>query len=56
MAFQIRLFCLLPVLFAVATLREIEKSSAMLLSGGGVEDRPRGSTLAHPRRVAFDDQ
>jgi len=37
MAFQIRLFCLLPVLFAVATLREIEKSSAMLLSGGGVK-------------------
>lgn len=37
MAFQIRLFCLLPVLFAVATLREIEKSSAMLRSGGGVK-------------------
>lgn len=37
LAFQIRLFCLLPVLFAVATLREIEKSSAMLQSGGGVK-------------------
>jgi len=37
MAVQIRLFCLLPVLFAVATLREIEKSSAMLQSGGGVK-------------------
>ncbi len=36
-ALQIRLFCLLPVLFAVATLREIEKSSAMLQSGGGVK-------------------
>ncbi|GAC1307422.1 MAG: phytoene/squalene synthase family protein [Vulcanimicrobiaceae bacterium] len=36
-ALQIRLFCLLPVLFAVATLREIEKSSAMLRSGGGVK-------------------
>ncbi len=37
MAFQIRLFCLLPILFAVATLREIETSSAMLESGGGVK-------------------
>ncbi len=36
-ALQIRLFCVLPVLFAVATLREIEKSSAMLQSGGGVK-------------------
>ncbi len=34
MALRIRLFCLLPVLFAVATLREIERSSAMLQSGG----------------------
>ena len=37
LALQIRLFCLLPVLFAVATLREIEKSSAMLQSGGAVK-------------------
>ncbi len=37
MAVQVRLFCLLPVLFAVATLREIERSSAMLQSGGGVK-------------------
>jgi farnesyl-diphosphate farnesyltransferase len=37
MAVQIRLFCLLPVLFAVATLREIERSTAMLQSGGGVK-------------------
>ncbi len=37
LAIPIRLFCLLPVLFAVATLREIERSSAMLQSGGGVK-------------------
>ncbi|MBD5634275.1 MAG: squalene/phytoene synthase family protein [Candidatus Eremiobacteraeota bacterium] len=37
MAIQIRLFCLLPVLFAVATLREIERSTAMLQSGGAVK-------------------
>ena len=37
MAIQIRLFCLLPVLFAVATLREIERSTAMLQSGGVVK-------------------
>ncbi|MBC5811328.1 MAG: squalene/phytoene synthase family protein [Candidatus Eremiobacteraeota bacterium] len=37
MAVQIRLFCLLPILFAVATLREIEQSSAMLESGGVVK-------------------
>ncbi len=36
-AVRIRLFCLLPILFAVATLREIERSSAMLESGGGVK-------------------
>jgi farnesyl-diphosphate farnesyltransferase len=37
MAVQIRLFCLLPILFAVATLREIERSTAMLQSGGAVK-------------------
>ncbi|MDQ2908560.1 MAG: squalene/phytoene synthase family protein [Candidatus Eremiobacteraeota bacterium] len=37
MALQIRLFCLLPILFAVATLREIERSTAMLQSGGNVK-------------------
>jgi len=37
MALQIRLFCLLPILFAVATLREIERSTAMLQSGGAVK-------------------
>ena len=36
-ALQIRLFCLLPILFAVATLREIERSTAMLQSGGAVK-------------------
>ena len=37
MSVQIRLFCLLPILFAVATLREIERSTAMLQSGGVVK-------------------
>ncbi len=37
MALQIRLFCLLPILFAVATLREIERSTAMLQSGGAIK-------------------
>ncbi len=37
MAIRIRLFCLLPILFAVATLREIERSNAMLQSGGAVK-------------------
>jgi len=36
-AIRIRLFCLLPILFAVATLREIERSTAMLQSGGAVK-------------------
>jgi farnesyl-diphosphate farnesyltransferase len=36
-AIRVRLFCLLPILFAVATLREIERSSAMLESGGAVK-------------------
>lgn len=36
-AARIRLFCLLPIVFAVATLREIESSVAMLESGGGVK-------------------
>jgi farnesyl-diphosphate farnesyltransferase len=37
MAVRIRLFCVLPVLFAVATMREIEKSEAMLVPGGNVK-------------------
>jgi farnesyl-diphosphate farnesyltransferase len=37
MAVRIRLFCVLPVLFAVATMREIEKSEAMLVPGGAVK-------------------
>ncbi len=36
-AFRVRTFCLLPILFAVATLRELETSSAMLEPGGGVK-------------------
>jgi farnesyl-diphosphate farnesyltransferase len=36
-AVQIRVFCALPLLFAVATLRELRRSSAMLESGGGVK-------------------
>jgi farnesyl-diphosphate farnesyltransferase len=49
MAIPIRLFCLLPILFAVATLREIERSTAMLQSGGGVKisrDEVRSLILA----------
>jgi farnesyl-diphosphate farnesyltransferase len=37
MAVRIRLFCVLPILFAVATMREIEKSEAMLVPGGSVK-------------------
>jgi farnesyl-diphosphate farnesyltransferase len=37
MAVRIRLFCVLPILFAVATMREIERSDAMLVSGGNVK-------------------
>ncbi|MBV8642755.1 MAG: squalene/phytoene synthase family protein [Candidatus Eremiobacteraeota bacterium] len=36
-ALRIRLFCVLPVLFAVATMRELERSDAMLAPGGGVK-------------------
>ena len=36
-AVRIRLFCVLPILFAVATMREIEKSEAMLVPGGQVK-------------------
>lgn len=36
-AMRIRLFCVLPVLFATATMREIEESDAMLIPGGGVK-------------------
>ncbi|MGB8267791.1 MAG: phytoene/squalene synthase family protein [Candidatus Velthaea sp.] len=34
---RVRVFCSLPVLFAVATLRELEHSEAMLEPGGGVK-------------------
>ncbi|HEX3465212.1 MAG TPA: squalene/phytoene synthase family protein [Candidatus Elarobacter sp.] len=36
-AMRIRLFCVLPVLFAVATMRELEHSDAMLVPGGAVK-------------------
>ena len=36
-AVRIRLFCVLPILFAIATIRELEHSDAMLISGGGVK-------------------
>jgi len=36
-AARIRLFCILPVLFAIATMRELEQSEAMLIPGGGVK-------------------
>jgi len=36
-AMRIRLFCVLPVLFAIATMRELERSDAMLVRGGGVK-------------------
>jgi farnesyl-diphosphate farnesyltransferase len=36
-ALRVRLFCVLPILFAVATMREIERSEAMLVPGGGVK-------------------
>ncbi|AGY58658.1 phytoene/squalene synthase family protein [Gloeobacter kilaueensis] len=36
-AVPIRLFCILPMLFAYATLREITRSTAMLTSGGTVK-------------------
>lgn len=36
-AMRIRLFCVLPIVFAVATLRELKASEAMLVSGGGVK-------------------
>lgn len=37
LAVPIRLFCILPLLFAHATLRELENSTAMLQSGGTVK-------------------
>jgi farnesyl-diphosphate farnesyltransferase len=36
-AVRVRLFCALPILFAVATTREIERSEDMLLPDGGVK-------------------
>lgn len=36
-AVPIRVFCILPLLFAYATLRDLTQSTAMLRSGGGVK-------------------
>ncbi len=36
-AMRVRLFCVLPILFAIATLRELAQSDAMLVPGGGVK-------------------
>ncbi|MEO7039413.1 MAG: squalene/phytoene synthase family protein [Candidatus Elarobacter sp.] len=36
-AVRIRLFCILPVLFAIATIRELEQTEAMLVPGGSVK-------------------
>ena len=36
-AMRIRLFCVLPILFAVATMRELERSDAMFIPGGAVK-------------------
>lgn len=36
-ALRIRLFCVLPILFAIATIREIEHSDEMFRSGGAVK-------------------
>ncbi len=36
-AMRIRLFCALPILFAIATMRELERSDAMLVPGGAVK-------------------
>jgi farnesyl-diphosphate farnesyltransferase len=36
-AMRIRLFCVLPILFAVATMRELEQTDVMLVPGGAVK-------------------
>ena len=36
-AMRVRLFCALPVLFAIATMRELERSEEMLIPGGSVK-------------------
>ncbi|HEX3468275.1 MAG TPA: squalene/phytoene synthase family protein [Candidatus Elarobacter sp.] len=36
-AMRVRLFCALPLLFAIATMRELEASDAMLVPGGAVK-------------------
>jgi farnesyl-diphosphate farnesyltransferase len=36
-AVRIRLFCVLPILFAIATMRELERTDGMLIPGGSVK-------------------
>ena len=36
-AMRVRLFCVLPILFAIATLRELAQTDRMLIPGGGVK-------------------
>ncbi|HTW85896.1 MAG TPA: squalene/phytoene synthase family protein [Candidatus Sulfotelmatobacter sp.] len=36
-AMRIRLFCVLPILFAIATMRELERTDEMLVPGGAVK-------------------
>jgi farnesyl-diphosphate farnesyltransferase len=36
-AMRVRLFCVLPILFAIATVRELAHTDAMLVPGGGVK-------------------
>ena len=36
-ALRIRVFCVLPILFAVATMRDLEQSDAMLIPGGSLK-------------------
>lgn len=58
-AMRVRLFCALPLLFAIATMRELEGSDAMLVPGGAVKiGRPEvralviaGSTSALTNRT-----
>jgi farnesyl-diphosphate farnesyltransferase len=36
-AVRVRLFCVLPILFAIATMRELERTDAMLVPGSAVK-------------------
>ncbi|MBD2104903.1 phytoene/squalene synthase family protein [Leptolyngbya sp. FACHB-261] len=56
-AVPIRLFCILPLLFAYATLRDLCQSTAMLQSGGSVKisrNEVKSLMLAGPMSVVSD--